>query len=61
MKKMLTFIFVHIITLNAIASIKDSTIYYKLPDSVKAVQFMAEINVSAINSRKEMFAGIHSG
>jgi FKBP-type peptidyl-prolyl cis-trans isomerase FkpA len=37
---------------------KDSTIYYPLPDSVKAVSFMAEINVAAINSKKEVFAGI---
>ncbi len=40
------------------ATIKDSTIIYNLPDSVKAVQFMVEINVTAINSKKEAFAGI---
>lgn len=42
------------------ASVKDSTIYYNLPDSVKAIQFMAEINVQAIHSKKEMFAGIQT-
>ena len=40
------------------ATVKDSTIVYYLPDSVKVVQFMAEINVTAINSKKEAFAGI---
>ena len=40
------------------ATVKDSTIVYPLPDSVKAVQFMAEINVTAINSNREAFAGI---
>ena len=40
------------------ATVKDSTILYNLPDSVKAVQFMAEINVHAITSKKEAFAGI---
>jgi len=40
------------------ATVTDSTIVYNLPDSVKAVQFMAEINITAINSKKEAFAGI---
>lgn len=40
------------------ATVKDSTIIYTLPDSVKAIQFMAEIRVNTINSKKEMFAGI---
>lgn len=37
---------------------KDSVIYYSLPDSVKAVQFMAEINVQAYNKKKFCSAGI---
>jgi FKBP-type peptidyl-prolyl cis-trans isomerase FkpA len=40
------------------AADKDSTINYKLPDSVKAVQFMADVNVQAINTKNEVFAGI---
>ena len=34
------------------------TIPFALDDSVKAVQFMAEINVQSINTKKEVFAGI---
>ena len=40
------------------AADKDSTVNYKLPDSVKVVQFMAEINVQTISTKKEVFAGI---
>ncbi len=40
------------------ATVKDSTIVYSLPDSVKAVLFLAEIKVNNINNKKEMFAGI---
>lgn len=39
---------------------KDSTFYYSLPDSVKAIRFMAEIKITAVNSKKEMFAGIQT-
>lgn len=53
------YIFLLLVTSSSVkASAKDSTINYMLPDSVKAVQFMAEINVKAINSKKEHFAGI---
>ena len=34
------------------------TMPFALDDSVKAVQFMAEINVQSINTKKEVFAGI---
>ena len=44
--------------ISANAAEKDSTVYYNLPDSVKVVQFMAEINVQAITTKKEVFAGI---
>jgi hypothetical protein len=43
---------------NATINIKDSTIIYNLPDSLKAFQFMAEINIHAINTTKESFTGI---
>lgn len=33
-------------------------VYYNLHDSVKAMQFMAEVNVKSENSKKELFAGI---
>ena len=50
----LPFFFFH----SANANDKDSTVNYYLPDSVKAVQFMAEINVQSINGNKESFTGI---
>lgn len=40
------------------AADKDSTVNYNLPDSIKIVQFMAEINVQTITTKKEVFAGI---
>ncbi len=40
------------------ASDKDSTIHYDLPDSVKAVQFMAEMTVGSFNIKKNCDAGI---
>jgi hypothetical protein len=40
------------------ATVKDSTIIYDLPDSVKAVQFMSEITVQAFNEKKYFSAGI---
>ncbi len=39
---------------------KDSTVYYNLPDSIKAVQFLAEINIKVVNTRKEVVAGIQT-
>jgi len=36
----------------------DSTISYNLPDTLKAIQFMAEIRVDAVNAKKEVAAGI---
>lgn len=40
------------------ATDKDSTTNYILPDSVKAIQFMAKINVTSATSRKEVSTGI---
>ena len=37
---------------------KDSTIYYNLPDSIKAVQFMASITVSSIEGNKGYATGL---
>jgi FKBP-type peptidyl-prolyl cis-trans isomerase len=39
---------------------KDSTLYYPLPDSVKAVSFLADISVSSISGSKEIKAGIQT-
>ncbi len=58
MKKHICFFLLLLISTVTNATVKDSTILYYLPDSVKAVQFMAEINVTAINNKKEAFAGI---
>lgn len=60
MKNYLFLILITFFTLPVKASDKDSTIFYTLPDSVKAVQFMAEIKVTDILSRNEMFAGIQT-
>ncbi len=58
MKKFLAIIIPLLICISANAADKDSTIYYSLPDSIKATSFMAEINVQSVNDRKEVFAGI---
>ena len=42
------------------ASDKDSTVYYPVPDSIKAISFIAEINVLEINTTKEVFTGIRA-
>ncbi|MBL7724872.1 MAG: FKBP-type peptidyl-prolyl cis-trans isomerase [Chitinophagaceae bacterium] len=36
----------------------DSTISYNLPDTLKAIQFLAEIKIDAVNTKKEVAAGI---
>ena len=58
MKKYLFAVLLLMLFHSALASVKDSTVYYNLPDSVKAVQFMAEINMQAVPGKKEVFAGI---
>lgn len=45
----------------ASANDKDSTVYYPVPDSIKAVSFLAEISISAIHTKKESSAGIRAG
>lgn len=58
MRRFLTFSFALFVFLNSFANNKDSLIYYPLPDSVKAVSFLAEISVGTITTKKEVFAGI---
>lgn len=60
MKSVARIVLLLCITTIANATIKDSTILYKLPDSVKAVQFIADIKVQNINSKKELMAGIRT-
>ena len=58
MKRFLTFAFSLFIFLNLFANNTDSLVYYPLHDSVKAISFLADISISAINTKKEVFAGI---
>jgi FKBP-type peptidyl-prolyl cis-trans isomerase len=52
------FTFFLCLSIFAKATDKDSTITYRLPDTVKAVQFMGEIIVNSITGSSEVFAGI---
>jgi len=58
MKQFITGIVVLFFVVPSFASGKDSTINYNLPDSVKAVSFLAEISIGTITTKKEVFAGI---
>lgn len=58
MKRFLSFDFLLFTFLSLSASDKDSLIYYPLPDSVKAVSFLADISVGPITTKKEIVAGI---
>ena len=58
MKRILAFSFLLLTYFTSSAFDKDSVIYYPLPDSVKAVSFLAEVSVGTITSKKELFAGI---
>lgn len=63
MNRLLTFvpITIGILLLTFFASAatdKDSLIYYPLPDSVKAISFLADISIGTITTKKEVFAGI---
>ena len=60
MKRFLTFAFLILTFFFSSAIEKDSVIYYSLPDSVKAVSFLADISVSTINTKKEVYAGIRT-
>ncbi|MEO7924599.1 MAG: FKBP-type peptidyl-prolyl cis-trans isomerase [Chitinophagaceae bacterium] len=62
MKKASLFVLLLLIgCISASAAEKDSTFYYPIPDSIKAVSFLTEINIRAIHSKKELFAGIRIG
>ena len=58
MKKTPFLLVVLIASLPAFAMDKDSTVYYSLPDSVKAVSLYTVIQVQSVDNRKEVFAGI---
>ena len=60
MKKILLSSIVTISSLFAYAADTDSTIHFNLPDTVKAVQFLAEIRIDDVNSKKEVQAGIRT-
>ena len=58
MKRSLTFTFLLFICLYSSAHNKDSLIYYPLPDTEKAISFMADITVNDFMKRKYCAAGI---
>ncbi len=58
MKQILTFNFLLLTFFASVANDKDSVVYYPLPDSIKAVSFLAEVSVGTITTKKEIFAGI---
>ena len=58
MVKCLRILLIVVFPLQLAATIKDSTINYNLPDSVKAVQFMSVISIKNIVGKKESYAGI---
>ena len=58
MKYYLLTVLPFLLMLSAKAADKDSTVNYNLPDSVKAVQFMAEITVQSFNEKKYCAFGI---
>ena len=60
MKRALTFPVLLFIFFNSFANSKDSLINYPLPDTVKAVSFLAEVSVGTITTKKEVFAGIRT-
>lgn len=59
MKKYLFVTFLVSVSTITNATVKDSTIIYDLPDSVKVVQFMAEINVASV-AAKQFSVGVSS-
>ena len=58
MKNFLFPVLVFLLSLSAKATDKDSVVYYNLPDSVKAVQFIADVQVKDFNSKKRFGTGI---
>lgn len=58
MKNYLALVLVFFSFLSAKATDKDTTVNYNLPDSIKAVQFMAEVSVHSYNEKKGFQLGI---
>ena len=54
MKKYLLVVLTTVLYFSSKATNKDSTIYYNLPDSVRATQFMAEVTVTNMNQSKAL-------
>src|SRR5688572_20877238 len=42
------------------AASKDSTTHYSIPDSVKAISFLADITIQSVAGKKEAYAGIRT-
>ena len=60
MKKYLMIVLASLFHLTSGAAEKDSTVYFNLHDSVKAIQFLSEINVQSLAGKKEVYAGIRT-
>ena len=60
MKRLLMVGLLFCIGFTSIANQKDSTVYFLLPDSVKAVSFLADFSVASFQSKKEVDAGIQT-
>lgn len=60
MKRILISSFLFVTAFKSFANDKDSVLYYSLPDSVKAVSFLAEVSVAPFQSNKEVEAGIQT-
>ena len=58
MKYLLLLLTLKFLSCPGFAGEKDSTHYYTIPDSIKAISFLADVNVKAVNTKKEVFAGI---
>jgi FKBP-type peptidyl-prolyl cis-trans isomerase FkpA len=58
--KYLHTIVIMLLHLSLWANDKDSTINYALPDSIRAVQFIAELTIHKIESKREVYAGIRT-
>ena len=60
MKKWLFLFLLLFYSLFSFASGKDSVIRYIIPDSLRAVSFMADVTVNAVLTKKEVFTGIRT-
>jgi len=60
MKYYLLPVLTFLLFVSAKAADKDSTVYYNLPDSVKAIQFMVEVNVKSYDKKEYINVGIRT-